>query len=276
MNRCFSCMASSRRTSARNVRGRFRRRSVWPVGAVSTTRRPFAVRSPISEASSSAAKISSLPGRAVSTSGPMSASSRYVPRSRIARITSPHRAMNRVRSAPASSIRAWRRELPNTSHGSSSSVCPSTVGRARAGSVESTSVDWCALARSAIAAEQVVLPTPPFPTTSVIRGSRATSASAARASRFVVGSAYAHGSTGYRLAEALTPIADLTEPRHDLRLAPPVFLVVDVAELQLHLQLHQLLLDGRVVRELLFGHLQYLVQGSFDPRDRVSDRKEED
>ena len=64
------------------------------------------------------------------------------------------------------------------------------------------------------------------------------------------------------LAEPLAPRADLAQAHHQLGFAAHVLVVVDVAELELHLQLHELLLDRLVVGELFLDDLLHLVRAT--------------
>src|SRR6185437_3238272 len=104
---------------------------------------------------------------------------------------------------------------------------------------------------------------------------RARSLLAAVAGRRLAVASDAHRAARRTLAEPLAPGAHLAQTLHDLRLAPNVFGVVDVAELELHLQLHQVLLHRRVVGELLFDDLLHFTKRPLDPGDGTSDWEEE-
>src|SRR5262249_47273341 len=133
------------------------------------------------------------------------------------------------------------------------------------------------LAKSAaIAAAKVVLPTPPLPTTSVVRGSESRSASSALTGSLLGRIArHADWSAAGCLAEPLAPGPHLAETKHDVGLSPHVLRVVDVAHLELHLQLHQLLLDGRIVGQLLFDDALHLAERPLDSSDGPGDGEEE-
>src|SRR5687768_17129912 len=190
--------------------------------------------------------------------------------------TSRQRAMNASRSDAASSIRADRGGAYAIGAASGPTGCASTEGSARAGSVETSRVSLERLARSASAAAHVVFPTPPLPTTKVIEGRASSSASPASASFVVLTAGHADRTAGDRLAEPLAPRPHFPEPRHELRLAPHVLLVVDVAQLELHLQLHEVLLDRSIVGQLFIDDLGDFPQRPLNSGDRAGDWKEED
>ena len=78
---------------------------------------------------------------------------------------------------------------------------------------------------------------------------------AARRSRsfgVVALSRHAHGAAGGRHPESFAPLSHFAEALHQHGFSTGVFVVIDVAELEEHLQLHEVLLDGRVIDELLF------------------------
>src|SRR5512132_362889 len=102
------------------------------------------------------------------------------------------------------------------------------------------------------------------------RGARRT-----RSPLFVV-ARHANGSTAGRLAVSLTPRAHLAQAGHQLGFATDVLVVVDIAELELHLKLHQLLLDRRIVSELFLDDLPDLPERPPDPSDGTSDGEEEE
>src|SRR5829696_5873192 len=86
----------------------------------------------------------------------------------------------------------------------------------------------------------------------------------------------ANGTAARRLAEPLAPGADLAKTHHELSFLADVFVVVDVAQLELHLELHECLLDRSVVGQLLPDDLPHLAKGPLDPGDRTSDWEEEE
>ena len=65
---------------------------------------------------------------------------------------------------------------------------------------------------------------------------------------------HTHGSARGGHSESLPPLAHFAQPPHQDRFAARILRVVDVAELEEHLQLHQLLLDRGVVDQLLLDH----------------------
>src|SRR5579862_6963846 len=141
-----------------------------------------------------------------------------------------HRARNASRSTAASSCWAntpgWR--LSSAGRGPTGS--PSARPSARAGSVDTSSTRPWACVASSIAT--VVFPTPPLPPTITQRGS------APRRST----------------TKPFAPLAHFAQPVHEPRLGLRILGLVDLAQLEPELQLHQLVLDLRIVRELLFGH----------------------
>src|SRR4051812_27581011 len=192
----------------------------------------------------------------------MSSRSRYVPRSMMVASVSPHRSMNSERAAAASSWQAKRFGTAATADGSPVSREPRTSASAPAGAVDSTSVTTPSRALfMPSAAAQVVLPTPPLPPTRVHEGSDARRASMPVSPRSfgVVGLPRdAHGTAGGGHPEPLAPGTHVTEALHHIGLPSQVFGIIDVAELQEHLQFHELLLDGRVVNELLLDDALHL------------------
>src|SRR5579862_4009051 len=198
-------------------------------------------------ASDNRAMASSVPGKTASMNPVMSSRSRYVPRSMTSTKVSRHFAKKASRSTAASSC--WAKK-PCIGVGRGPTGSPSAGPNARAGSVESSSTrSECAAARaSAIAI--VVLPTPPLPPT------------------------ITQGGSSLRRLETLTPLADVTQLLHEHSLDLRVLDFVDLAQFQTKLQLHEIGLDLRVVRQLSLGHVLHLTERPPDPRDVAGDWKE--
>src|SRR5712692_262692 len=180
--------------------------------------------------------ISSSPGSDRSRKPSMSSSSKYVPRSAIARSSS--------RCWPMNSRNACRASSSSTS----TSASPSTSRSECAGSSESASTGPGS--DSAAAAAQVVLPTPPLPPKNRKR-------------------CLAVGDEGIGLAfrtagHALAVVADVAQATHQGSLADGVVLLADVAGFERHLQLQQLVFDRRVVHHLVFGEVGDLLQAPAD------------
>jgi hypothetical protein len=100
-----------------------------------------------------------------------------------------------------------------------------------------------------------------------VRGRRSTPATAAPDANRPAGNAF---------PKTLTPRAYVAQPQHQFGLAPLVLLVVDIAQLELHLELHELLLDRRVVRQLFVDDLLDLAQRPFDAGHWAGDGEEKD
>ena len=72
------------------------------------------------------------------------------------------------------------------------------------------------------------------------------------------------------------PRAHLAQLLHQPRFAALVLRVIDVAKLEEHVQLHELLLDGRVIGQLGLDDVLDLLQRPANAGDRSGDRKEEE
>ena len=79
-----------------------------------------------------------------------------------------------------------------------------------------------------------------------------------------------------RLDEVKTALDEYQRAGYQLGLTAHVFVIIDVAELQLHLKLHQIALDWLIVRELFLHDLLHLSKRPLDPGDGASDREEDD
>src|SRR5690348_7714737 len=139
--------------------------------------------------------------------------------------------MNRRNSCRASSS--------HTSAGATSS----TSRRECAGSSDSASEPGQA---RAAAAAHVVLPAPPLPAKKTNR-------------RLAI------GDEGVRLIRGFAGLpfpvlADLAQPAHQHGLALEVLVLADIARLDRHLELEQLVFDGAVVHELLVGDVDHLFE----------------
>src|SRR5438552_8130907 len=137
-----------------------------------------------------------------------------------------------------SSSRCCPMNLRNSSRASNSRVStpasPRTSCSECAGSSESANTR--SPRASAAAAAHVVLPTPPLPPKK-------------RKRSLAVGDE-GIGLTLRAALQALAIVANLAQPAHQDSLALGVVLLADIARLQRHLQLQQLIFDGRVVHHL--------------------------
>ena len=157
--RCLACRSSSTCASLASVAGMASRRSVCPVGAVSTT---TSSNPRESRRSSVSPTSSSTPGSESRKRESMSSSSRYVPRAAMAR-SDRSRAPSQRESARSASICAAY-SLPWTTRGEAKSRASSASPSECAGSVETSSVRFPSRASArAAAAAQVVFPAPPLP-----------------------------------------------------------------------------------------------------------------
>src|SRR6185503_800514 len=242
-----------------------RRRRVCPVGAVSTTTtstgaaraRRESSRSPIS---------SSVPGRERDRNRSTSSRSRYVPRRTMVASRSRLCWSQRARAASASSSTA--RKLPRrtgTGRGRGPSRMPKASPREWAGSVETASTRCPdSASATAMAAEHVVLPTPPLPpkkrkTVAEVRRRRSAMAAGLGARGFVLARAFlvlfareggldpcdlhlARGRGGGAVA-----LADLADAGQEVLLRLRELLFAVLTELPPHLRGQQLLAQDGVV-----------------------------